>query len=329
MRKLRFAIILDYVFSTYQSVIRWGVERYARQNDIQTVYFGVGSLNPNIPDAIARERLFEIIRPAEYDGLLIVSATLMQSHNQERIRDWLKTFAGLPMVAIGPAVGDEPAVLVNGKAGMRDLVLHMIRQHGYRDLAFISGPFANPESIDRLEVYKACLADNGIEFDAARVYEGNFRQASGKEAVTEFFDARGLRPRAIVCANDVMAIGAWKNLRARGLSIPQDIAVTGFDDLQILRMVSHQFTTVRQPFEEQAWQAARLLHQRIRGNAADPPPPLPSELRIRTSCGCIAPDRRLRKNAPANSAEGCALLSKRLEAHVGAGITGLETDSLC
>jgi diguanylate cyclase (GGDEF)-like protein len=320
---------MDVLFSNYQSSLRWGIERFLAEGGVQAAYFSVGALNASNADNLARERMFELIDPTEYDGVLLCSSSLLNGGGLERLRDRLKPFAGLPTVSIGPAVGDEDAVAIDGRPGLRNLLVHLIEDHGYRDLAFVSGPNANPDAGWRLDVYRRCLADFAIAAGPERIFEGDFRQSSGIEAVHAFYDLRGLKPQAIVCASDFMAIGAWKALRARGLSVPQDVAVTGFDDMQISHLISHQFTTVRQPFAEQAYRAARRLVAKIVGREAGPLLELPADLLVRTSCGCLEPARRQRRGEPKNCDERLDALARRLELHAAAGLTEAEARVLC
>jgi diguanylate cyclase (GGDEF)-like protein len=321
---------MDYVFSTYQMALRSGIDRYALGQGIRTVYFGIGDQHLDSDDAMARERLFDIIEPAAFDGILIASSTLMNVTSMDMLLKRLAGFSSLPIVYIGPCIRDEESIRIDNKTGMRELLSHMLGEHGYRDIAFVSGPFSNPDAMERLEVYRESLAEFGIEDDPRRIYEGNFRQSAGMAAVSAFFDDRGLKPEAIVCASDFMAIGAWKALRARGLLVPQDVALSGFDDLQISKKITHQITTVRQPFEEQAWQAARRLHAIASGRIDEGRPSLiPAVFKTGSSCGCLAHERRRRAGKVMTSVEGVEALSQRLGLYATAGLTGEDVNFLC
>jgi len=286
VKRLRFAVLLDSVFSVYQNYLKNGIDRYAFAHDIDTVYFGIGCLRRNIPFEVAQERLLDLIDPDGFDGLLIATSPLMNVNSPDQIRDRLARFADFPKVSIGPAVWDEPTVTVDGIPGLRDLIFHLLRDHGYRELAYVGGPASNPEAQQRLGAYRDCLRECGIVPEPSWEYVGNFQPQSGVAAVSELFDARGLRPRAVVCANDFMAIGVWDALRARGLAVPADVAVCGFDDLQFSTRVALRFSTVRQPFDKQAYLAAERLHALISGGSPESVV-IPSEVRLKRSCGCV------------------------------------------
>lgn len=326
-KPLRFAVVMDITFTLYQSQLRWGIERYARGSGIQPLYFNVGDLNTSNPYDQACEALFGLIGPMEFDGILLVSSGLL-NNDRRRLIDRLSGLSGIPLVTIGPPVQDEDSVRIDCLAGMRELLAHMVDHHGYRDIAYVSGPRSNPEAIERLETYRAFMAERGLPHDPEHEYEGDFRQSSGIKAAEVLFGERRLKPRAVICANDFMAIGLMKALRLRGLLVPADVAVCGFDDIRISHMVSHQFTTVSQPFEEQAFQAASRLHAVVLGRDPGPAAPIPAALRVRSSCGCLEPERRWKSMKAKTSAERCDALADRLRAHAASGLTALEVGSL-
>jgi LacI family transcriptional regulator len=95
-------------------------------------------------------------------------------------------------------------------------------------------------------------------------------------------------PRAIICANDQTALGAIHALARRGIRVPQDIAVTGFDDVPVARHLHPPLTTVRQPMQELGGIAFEILYSKISTGKADSDVVLPVQLIVRESCGCVA-----------------------------------------
>jgi LacI family transcriptional regulator len=117
---------------------------------------------------------------------------------------------------------------------------------------------------------------------------GDFTAASGARAVGGLLAGRGGPPRALVCANDQMAVGAMGALARAGLSVPGDVAVSGFDDVQLSRIVAPALTTVHQPMRRLgAYAVELLLLRRIESPDADPDAVvLATKLVVRSSCGC-------------------------------------------
>jgi len=195
-------------------------------------------------------------------------------------------------------------VVVDNDLGMERAISHLIARHGHRRIAFVRGPLANVEAERRFAVYERVLAAHGIAYDPRLVTVGDFEEASGRDAIQTLFDERGLGGsiEAIVASNDLMAIGVMHGLEKRGVTVP-DVAVTGFDDVEECRYMRPQLTTVRQPLREQGREAVRMLLSMLRGERPPPTSVLPTELVIRSSCGCARWDAS-RTIPPPNSAYG-------------------------
>ena len=118
-----------------------------------------------------------------------------------------------------------------------------------------------------------------------------FGEPAGRAAAGAALDAGAT---ALVCASDELALGAYSAARARGLRIPEDIAITGWDDIQLARFVSPTLTTVRQPMRELGATAAKLLFERFAGAAAGSVL-LASDVVLRASCGCEPPQHTHRE----------------------------------
>jgi signal transduction histidine kinase/CheY-like chemotaxis protein len=165
------------------------------------------------------------------------------------------------------------------------VVEHLIRDHGRRKIAFLAGTPENPEATARFEAYQAVLNRHGIPFDARRTARGYFRANSAKLAMEEIF-ATGVELDAVVAANDEMATGAIDILRKRGLRVPQDVPVTGFDDVVLARLGNPPLTTVTQPFDEVAEWAVQAIEDQLAGREVRPYTQIGARLVRRQSCGC-------------------------------------------
>ncbi len=291
--RLRFAVLMDNAVSRFQEKLRLGINRYLREAGVDVIYFGVGSMNPSNNEDRAKLRLLDMISPREFDGVLSVSTSLVNTGGAEMLKDRLERLLPLPIVSIGPSIIGEPNLLYDNRRGILDIMHHLIEHHGYSRIAYVSGPLSNAEAKERLDAYRSAAEEAGVYRGEDWVYIGNFQYASGLDAVTAFLDERLIDPEVIVCANDIMALGVWNGLGRRDKTIPYDIAVTGYDDYQLARAVSHQFTTIKQSFEELAYIAIQRLHALARGGEVPHDPPLATKLMIRSSCGCIELQNRL------------------------------------
>ena len=158
-----------------------------------------------------------------------------------------------------------PSVRIDNTGAMKDVTNYLLSL-GHKKIGVITGPSANPHSIDRLKGYKQALAEAGIEFNENWVAEGEFTMWSGVNAAKHFINLEPTqRPTAVVSMNDEMAFGAIKTFKAAGLKVPQDISITGFDDIEFSRYIEPALTTVAQPAEEIGKAAAQMLLNLLEG----------------------------------------------------------------
>ncbi|UUN31531.1 LacI family DNA-binding transcriptional regulator [Streptomyces sp. FIT100] len=266
------------------------------------------------PDADEAELSFygdEVIRGMERAARRHGYALLISAAHADRAGEVLADVAGrvdgLAILAqhVPPAVLDVvsrrlPVVVLAGRLspgldrievanfdGQLELTRHLIGDHGLSDLAFIGGPEDSPDAEARFRGFQAAHLAAGLPLPARPAARGDLTLASGRKTAVELLDRDGPRPQALVFANDQMAVGALQALGERGIAVPGDLAVTGFDGIPLSRMVSPALTTVRQPMSRLGEEAVELLVARL----ADRGRPtasrtLPTALARRASCGC-------------------------------------------
>lgn len=188
--------------------------------------------------------------------------------------------AGVPLVFGGRPPGQRRAYVdADNRGGARTAVAHLVAA-GRRRIATIAGPPDMSPGVDRLAGYRDGLADAGLD-DAGLVATGDFSEPSGAAAMRALLDGHP-RPDAVFAASDPMALGALRCLRERGLRVPDDIAVVGFDDSEAGRYTDPPLTSVHQPLGEMGRQMVRMLLARI-GGAEPEPVILPTRLVVRSS----------------------------------------------
>ncbi|WP_351225974.1 LacI family DNA-binding transcriptional regulator [Streptomyces sp. NPDC002133] len=173
--------------------------------------------------------------------------------------------------------------------GQLELTRHLIDDHGLGRLAFVGGPEDSPDAAARFRGFQAAHLAAGLPMPEQPAARGDLTVASGRKAVMDLLDREGELPQGFVFANDQMAVGALYALAERGVVVPDDVVVTGFDGIPLSRMVSPALTTVRQPMSRLGEEAVELLIARL----ADRRRPatariLPTALARRASCGCAA-----------------------------------------
>src|SRR4051812_3079953 len=196
------------------------------------------------------------------DGVLLISL-----HGQDPLPRHLED-SGVPTVLGGAPVGVEPVSCVDAdnRGGAQDAVEHLIGL-GRRRIATIAGPQDMRVGVDRLSGYRDALAAAGLP---ELVGTGDFSEESGVRGMCELL-AHEPELDAVFTASDPMAVGAMRVLKERGLRIPDDVAVVGFDDSATARHTDPPLTSVHQPLEAMGREMARLLVARIRGEPIPQP----------------------------------------------------------
>lgn len=220
------------------------------------------------------DKMTSFVRNGGVDGALIVSHHTSDAF-VDRIADAVPVvFGGRP---VRRRDGDY-VVDVDNVAGAKNATRRLI-DIGRTRIATISGPLTMVASEDRVQGFRAALADAGLTPYAEE--EGDYTESSGAEAARRLLD--GGRPDAIFVASDLMARGALTALRSAGVRLPEDIALVGFDDSSVAITTDPQLTTMRQPMYAQGEAMARVLLSRLAGEEPPTTTILPTELVIRAS----------------------------------------------
>lgn len=180
-----------------------------------------------------------------------------------------------------------PAIRIDNRAAAKSMVSYLISL-GHRRIGVISGLKDNPHVIERLAGYKEALTEAGVEFEKELIAEGDFTMWSGLNAAFQFCNMKE-RPTAIFSMNDEMAIGAMQTLKSQRIRIPEDMSVTGFDDIAYAKYSDPALTTISQPAEEMGKMAMDMLLKVIEGEPLSQREcVLPTEFIIRKSTGPVA-----------------------------------------
>ncbi|WP_437964231.1 SpoIIE family protein phosphatase [Sorangium sp. So ce260] len=306
------ALLMDYVGGDYQSEVRFGVERAAEAHDVNLlVAFGETLALPGATDA-AQNSIYHLVGSETVDGVIIASATLCHHIGIEGMREFCRGYAPLPVFSIGMAIDGIPSLIVDNAVGIELAVAHMIDAHGRRRVAYIGGPTNNEEAKARAEAYWGALAARAAPLDERLFAVGAFTIDSGRTAMRDLLD-RGGEPDAVVAANDKMALGAMELLKERGLRVPQDILVSGFDDAVIARFSKPSLTTVRQPMKRLGALALGSMVRMLDGKDVEDVSLLEVELTCRESCGCGVQASASLPPPGASSRGGASLIAAQRE----------------
>ncbi|CAM3048212.1 HTH lacI-type domain-containing protein [Vibrio mytili] len=221
----------------------------------------------------------EYLLKCAVDGLIVVTGSL----SEELI---LKTAKSLPVVAVGYNIEGENirSLRLDNSLGGYMATLHLL-QLGHMNIAHIKGLDNQPDSKARFQGYKKALLEASIKPNPKLIMQGDFSAESGYQKTIELIESK-IHFSAIFAANDQTAYGAIKALTDRGLRVPKDVSVVGFDDLPVSRYFTPALTTLRQPIEEIGTLCARsMLNLLARENNEARLPPI--DLVVRQSTKSI------------------------------------------
>lgn len=259
----------------YSTVIR-GVEQEAGRHNHNVLIYGTHG----------KEGSGRYLRTltSKVDGLIIMA----RSVDEDSL--WSLERQGVPFVLLGHSNGQLQCstIAVDNESGAYKAAAHLLG-HGHQRIAIITGPENSPDNKGRLQGYKKALLDAGISLQQNMIVPGNFRYEEGQIAIQKLLEGNS-PPTAVLVANDEMAMGAKDAAQHRNLRVPEDLAVIGFDDIQMSALTRPSLTTVRQPMQLLGEAAVTLLFDRLQNsNGLTRHEVLDTKLVIRRSCGCPIP----------------------------------------
>lgn len=271
--KLIGLLIPDIQNPFYVDIIR-GIEQYAYARNFAIV---IGNFSQNEE----RQKFYiEILKSESVDAFIVAPFPGMNEYVKELVEE------GYAVVCIdrGLANVDLDVVKVDNYQGAFDAVEHLIKT-GHTRIAHISGNALIPTTVERISGYEAALNKYGIAIDRDIILGRNSDHKSGVELTAQLLDMPN-PPSAIFTSNNLLTLGALETIHTRGLKIPEEVAIVGFDDMYWAMSLNPPLTAVRQSGFEIGRITIELLHQRI----ADPERPfvsivLKTELIVRNSCG--------------------------------------------
>jgi signal transduction histidine kinase/DNA-binding LacI/PurR family transcriptional regulator/ActR/RegA family two-component response regulator len=278
----------------YENEILAGVIEAAQEFNVNLIRFvsQVGHSTRQMLNRSGPNPILELATTRRIDGLLLLSATLSANIRADEMTTLCDRYRTRPLMSVGVKLPGRPALVVDNQAGLRDALNHLIDVHGCRRLAFIRGPKSSHEAQQRYQVYGEVLAAHGLPLRPELVVPGDFMPHAGEAAIATLLDDRRAEFEAVVGANDEMALAALEALQRRGMNVPGQVKVVGFDDIAAARVATPPLTTVRQPLYRLGYQATRWLLAQVRGEVVPEEATLPTELVCRQSCGCATPDSR-------------------------------------
>jgi DNA-binding LacI/PurR family transcriptional regulator len=225
------------------------------------------------------------IGPHNSDGMIIFPGSLT---NGEILKLHQTGFPLVLLYQASPAGANIPTVTIEEKRVTRTLIDHLIEVHHRRSIVFVRGPATEEDLQWRETGYQESLAAHGIAYDPNLIISGEFDRKIAYRAMSKFLEDGHPDFDAVFTGNDDSAVGIMNALYEKGLRIPDDISVVGFDDLELSVFLTPPLTTINAPTEYVGQTAAQHLFNLLASQEVDLVTLLPTEIVIRRSCGCSA-----------------------------------------
>ncbi|MCM1530244.1 MAG: GGDEF domain-containing protein [Alistipes sp.] len=283
---INIAVFVAGLDEEYQNNIIVGINEFSRRNHINVSYFAAfgGMIDSRLFD-IGEYSIYSLANLEKFDGAILMTNTINDNDIKEQISSRIKA-SGIPAVVFDCDNDSEfYNISIDNSQAMRDMVRHVITQHGAKVINYISGPMTNPEAVERLTAFREVMAENDLPVDEERIYYGEFRSSDGHDAIEEYMKSGLALPDAFICANDAMALTAVGTLEKYGFCIPLDVIVTGFDNTYRARNYSPALTSVDRPLSRMGAIACGVILDMLEGKE-----PKHEELTascvFTESCGC-------------------------------------------
>ncbi|MEP7136017.1 MAG: substrate-binding domain-containing protein [Chloroflexota bacterium] len=289
-----------------------GITAAAEANNVNLVHFIGGRLTPqvSIEKPTPSFGLYDLAKPDQFDGLILTS-DIAYGTSAAELKVFSELYSAMPIVTQSVEMNGATMFVPDNADGIRSVVRHLIEEHGYKRIAFICGIPGQVDAEQRFQAYKDELKAHDLRYSEEFVVDGDYTAESGRDAIATLLDERKLRFQAVVAANDRMAFGALEALQQRGVRVPDDVAVTGFDDLREAQATGVPLTTVRQSFFTAGKHALETLIKKIDGDTVPRTVVTPTQLLVRWSCGCLPENVRQAAVLPRDVAKTGKLENKR------------------
>ena len=290
-KQKKIAVIISKPTGEYQRTLLSAVSAHAAECGYYTLTYAVfGGYGKDEAFVRGERILADLPKFSLFDGILLCLDTFSDDVLRNLVLEKVRQ-AACPVVCVRRQYDEYNSVLVDEDNSMEGIVKHLVEEHGFRDFCYVSGPKDHPDAMHRLDCTNRVLDTYGLKLGEDDVFYGDFWLNQGEAAVAELLDMRDNPPQAIICANDYMAMAVCDALSDRGIRVPEDVVVTGFDDIRGAEERIPSLTTVRVDVPMTGRRAVDLLVSMIQNETVPDIDYISTEVIKRGSCGCCEESR--------------------------------------
>lgn len=287
MNRKKIGVFIGSLTQDFSRRICRSISKRAEEYGYDVYFFTTfNSYNDSLLYGEGEQQIFSLPDYSSLTGIIVALDTLNVRSDEDDLLKRLKEVS-CPVVALRMYSKDFYNILVDENTSMERVIRHFVDIHDFRDICYVTGKLDLEDAQKRYACYRRVMEESGIEITSNMVYYGDYWKYKGKEIVDYFLSSRGGDyPQAIVCANDYMAISVCLELEKRGIRVPEDICVSGFDDLVDAQRCVPSLTSVSVSFEDMAIRAVDLIEEVDRGGKPERNQYVDVHEKYRESCGC-------------------------------------------
>ncbi len=287
MKRKKIGVLIGSVTHNFASRVCRTISEKAEEYGYDVYYFiTFNSHGDNILYGEGEQQIFSLPDYSELDGLIVALDTLNVPEGAEALLARLRKIT-CPVISLRVRIDGMYNVLVDETVSMERMIRHFIDVHGFKDICFMTGRMELEDARLRYDCYRRVMEENGLPVTDDMVFYGDYWKTKAKEAVDHFSSSRMCNyPQAIICANDYMALAVVAELGGRGIRVPEDVCVSGYDDLMESQHAEPPLTTVAVNFEEMAIRAVELIDEIDQGLQPEKIQYISTQEKYRGSCGC-------------------------------------------
>ncbi len=265
MRRYRIAVFtVDWNCELVENTMR-GLKQFVLDHEnVQICVFDCFGKETETARSRTEYRIFDLADLEQFDGLLIQGNQIVLKEEKDRIGRRVAQ-SGIPAVAIDSPIEGCVLIGLDNRSSQHDITQHVIRVHGARRLVYLTGLLHNgsPNGQLRVEGFLDACRENGLTSSDVEIVEGSWKTEDGMRTADKWVQDRKMLPDAFICANDEMALGMIEAFAMHGIKVPQDVIITGFDNVSAAMLSDPQLTTVNRDFDDASYSAMQLLLEMI------------------------------------------------------------------
>lgn len=282
----RIAILVGEAEAEYQEKFLRGFLSKAFRYDYDVCVF---AMYQRYQESTAREvgesSIYSLINYKMFDAMVLMLDTIQTPGLAREIEERVKEQFTGPVLCVDAESKYFPYIELNYYETSKKMISHLIEEHGLTDIAYLTGREGHKHSLQRLQAFRDCMKEHGLSVDSERIFYGDYWYGGGQKMARKILKQSGPMPQAIACANDFMAIGVAKTLSKKGVRIPEDIAIVGYDSVTEGQDSPKPITSVPMPTVKYGEYVANCMRALFDGKEL-PEFEDDTELFIGSSCGC-------------------------------------------